>query len=147
MTIKQRVISGARFGLATGLFTLIPVGRLQGKALAVTSVGVGVGVGGLVGAAAFRRPEQTGEIKSVEEEGSVGEEGSRPSPVAMAGIAGILAGAGVWLTCTTDRLEEAWLRRRGLKKPRPWMALAAAVIGGVTEAIDQPHDQYSDQAG
>ncbi|WP_291278883.1 hypothetical protein [Galactobacter sp.] len=141
MTIKQRVISGARFGLATGLFTLIPVGRLQGKALAVTSVGVGVGVGGLVGVAAFRRPDQRGEIQPDEEEGSTS------ARLAMAGITGIVAGAGVWLTCTTDRLEEAWLRRRGLKKPRPWMALAAAVVGGVTEAIDQPRDQDSDQAG
>lgn len=133
MKATHRLVSGAKFGLVMGLFTMIPVGKLKGKPLALTCAGLGLGVGGLAGVGVARK-----EFGARREAGAPTEadSGSLPARLCVATVAGAATGAGLWLTCTIDRHEENWLRKRGVRHPRPWMALAAAVIGGVAETLD-----------
>lgn len=147
MTAQRRLAEGAKSAAVSAAFTLIPIGRLRGRPLAFTSLGVGAVLAGTVAVAAVRSADdgQEGDVPEAPGKGSPARR--RSVAAAAAAASGTLVGGGLWLSCFLDRVEEDWLRRRGVKRPRSWMVMAAAVLGGLSGALERPDEDRADGSG
>ncbi len=72
---------------------------------------------------------------------------ARPEPALqqqLAATAGLVLAGGaatagaLWFSFWADRQAMQFLRKRGVRAPRVWLAGAGAVLGGALEYMDQP---------
>ncbi|MDY6055129.1 hypothetical protein [Micrococcus sp.] len=134
---RSNVARALGVGLAESASTLLPVSRLPRTTTALAVGGtVAVAFGAAAGVAAFRSPVQ-------EAEDAEGAGDRARGPLAMAGMGlaagaalGTLTGGGVALGLTVDAAIERALVRRGVRRPRVVMAVAAGVLSAAIELAD-----------